>query len=193
MQSILEINFLIFDLSLLLLKNVGVLIKMKKHRLFISYYHEDENYRNKFEEMFGDLFINASVKYGEIDDSLSEEYIKRVIREKHISNSTVLVVLVGPKTFCRKHVDWEIYAGLYKNAGLIGLILPNHNDFNKKTWTVNYYPPRLEDNLKTSYAKLYHWTENYKTMLNIINDAFNNRNPNLKDNSRIQMKYNRCE
>lgn len=166
---------------------------MTKHRLFISYYHEDEYYRNKFEELFGDLFINTSVKYGEIDDSLSTEYIKRLIREKHITNSSVVVVLCGPKTYCRKHVDWEIYAGLYNNAGLIGLILPNHNDYNKTTWTSDSYPSRLEDNLRTKYAQLYYWTTNQQTMINHIEYAFNNRNQNLIDNSRRQMKYNRCE
>ena len=166
---------------------------MTKHRLFISYYHEDEYYRNKFEKNFGDLFINTSVKYGEIDDNLSTKYIKRVISEKHISNSTILVVLVGPKTYCRKHVDWEIYAGLHKNAGLIGLVLPNHKDYKKTTWTSDSYPLRLEDNLKTKYAKLYAWTNNRQSMIKIIEDAFNNRNSTLKDNSRTQMKYNRCK
>lgn len=166
---------------------------MTKHKLFISYYHEDEYYRNKFEEYFGDLFINTSVKYGEIDDSLSTEYIKRLIREKHISNSTVIVVLVGPKTYCRKHVDWEIYAGLYKNAGLVGLVLPNHKDYTKTTWTSGFYPLRLEDNLKSKFSKVYNWTNKHQSMTKIIEEAFDNRNSNLKDNSRIQMKKNRCE
>ena len=166
---------------------------MTKHRVFISYYHEDEFYRNKFEELFGDIFINTSVKYGEIDDRLSTEYIKRLIREKHITNSSVVVVLCGPKTFCRKHVDWEIYAGLYNNAGLIGLILPTHKDHKKTTWTPDTYPSRLEDNLRTKYAQLYHWTNNPQTMINCIEKAFNHRNPNSKMNSRNQMKYNRCD
>ena len=166
---------------------------MARHRVFISYYHEDEYYRNKFEEYFGDLFINTSVKFGEIDSDLSTEYIKRVIREKHISNSSVVVVLVGPKTFCRKHVDWEIYAGLYKNAGLVGLILPNHMNSSTSYWSSGYYPERLEDNLRTGYAKLYHWTYNRQEMLNYIEYAFNNRNSNILDNSRLQMKRNRCE
>lgn len=166
---------------------------MTKHRLFISYYHEDEVYRNKFEEHFGELFINTSVEFGEIGSDLSTEYIKRVIREKHISNSSIIVVLVGPKTFCRKHVDWEIYAGLYSNSGLLGLILPNHMDFNKSHWSPGMYPERLEDNLRTGYARLYHWSSNRQSMINHIEYAFNNRNHNLLDNSRIQMKRNRCE
>ncbi|MBN1234575.1 MAG: TIR domain-containing protein [Methanotrichaceae archaeon] len=30
-----------------------------------------------------------------------------MIHLKYIEDSSVLVVLVGPKTYCRKHVDWE--------------------------------------------------------------------------------------
>ena len=55
------------------------------------------------------------------------------------------------------------------------------------------YPLRLEDNLRSNYAKLYHWTENQQTILNHIESAFNNRNPNLIMNSRLQMKKNRCK
>src|SRR2546426_3884279 len=39
-----------------------------------------------------------------------------------------ILVLVGPKTKCRKHVDWEISAGLNKKvggySGLLGVLLP---------------------------------------------------------------------
>ena len=105
---------------------------MAKHKLFISYYHsDDEYYRDKFEELFGDLFINKSVQIGDIDDDLSDEYIKRLIRENYISDTSVVVVLVGKNTYCRKHVDWEISAGLLNNAGLIGLALPSHSSYKK--------------------------------------------------------------
>jgi len=81
--------------------------RLLKRRVFISYYHQDEIYRDLFEEQFGHLFYNHSVKFGDIDNDLSTDYIKRLIREDHISNASVVVVLVGPKTFCRKHIDWE--------------------------------------------------------------------------------------
>ena len=65
---------------------------MTKHKLFISYYHkDDEYYRDRFEELFGDLFINKSVRYGDIDGDLSTEYIKRLIRENYISDTSVVV------------------------------------------------------------------------------------------------------
>ena len=52
---------------------------------------------------------------------------KELIRENYISDTSVVVVLVGKNTYCRKHVDWEISAGLLNNAGLIGLALPSHS------------------------------------------------------------------
>lgn len=111
-----------------------------RRRVFLSYYHQDEQYRDAFEDLFGHLFINHSVKYGDIQTDLSTEYIKRLIREGHISNASVVIVLVGSKTYCRKHVDWEIAAGLTKTiggcgySGLLGLCLPNHPAYRKSEY-----------------------------------------------------------
>lgn len=168
---------------------------MAKHKLFISYYHrDDEYYRDRFEELFGDLFINKSVQYGDIDSDLSTEYIKRLIRENYISDTSVVVVLVGKNTYCRKHVDWEISAGLRNNAGLIGLALPSHSSYKKDTYSKNDVPERLVDNLKTKYASFYDWTENRSHIVKWIEKAFENKSKMKDDkiNSRKQMKNNRC-
>ncbi|MDO5819635.1 MAG: TIR domain-containing protein [Methanobrevibacter sp.] len=166
---------------------------MTKHKVFISYYHkDDEEYKNKFEDLFGDIFINKSVKEGDINSELSDEYIKRLIREDYISDSSVVVVLVGPHTYCRKHIDWEIYAGLDNNAGLIGLILPTHSCYSKKK--CSNIPKRLAKNVNSDYAKLYNWNENKETMKKMIEEAFENR-IKLEDKKEIgglQMKENRC-
>ena len=176
--------------------------KDTRHKVFISYYHkEDEYYRNRFEELFGHLFINKSVKPGDIDTDVSTEYIKRLIQENYISDISVLVVLVGPKTYCRKHVDWEISAALMKKvggySGLLGILLPEFPLISKG----NYYddlPPRLADNVKTGYAKIYTWNEvcaNESLIKNAIEEAFKARveKTHLIDNSRLQFKKNKCE
>ena len=168
---------------------------MTKHKLFISYYHkDDEKYRNKFEELFGDLFINKSVELGDIDDDLSTDYIKRLIRENYISDTSVIVVLVGENTYCRKHVDWEISAGLLNNAGLIGLALPSHSSYRKDRYSEDDVPKRLVDNIRSNYASFYDWTENQENIINWIEKAFERRSTmeENKDNSRKQMKNNRC-
>jgi hypothetical protein len=80
-----------------------------KHNVFLSYYHaDDQSDKDKFEELFGDIFFNNSVGDGDIDDDLSTDYIKRLIQKGYLTNTSVLVVLVGKNTHKRKHVDWEI-------------------------------------------------------------------------------------
>jgi hypothetical protein len=119
-----------------ILKMMRSLDAARKRRVFISYFHkDDERYRNRFEDLFGELFQNLSVKPGEINDDNSDGYIAQIIRQNKISEATVLVVLVGNRTYCRKHVDWEIAAALDprvgdRKAGLVGVILPTCSLFN---------------------------------------------------------------
>lgn len=70
-----------------------------KHKVFISFYHhDDERYKEKVEDYFGDRMISKSVQDGEYDPDDSDGYVKRLIREDKISDSSVLVVLCGPNT-----------------------------------------------------------------------------------------------
>lgn len=86
-----------------------------KHRVFLSYHHEnDQKYKDtllKLNEMH-DIFIDGSVDTGEIDDSLSDDRIKEIIRDDYLKDTTVTVVLAGTETAGRKHVDWEIASSL---------------------------------------------------------------------------------
>jgi hypothetical protein len=169
------------------------------HKVFLSFYNEDKWYKDRFENIFKDVFINKSVMQGEIDTDNNTYYIKRLIQQKYIEDSSVLVVLVGPKTYCRKHVDWEISAALnYKiggYSGLLGLCLPNHSDYCKDTCTEKNIPPRLVDNLKSKYAKFYDWTEDSGLIKRLIEEAFQGRVNNSEkiDNSRVQYKKNLCD
>ena len=181
-----------------------------RHRVFISYHHKnDDNYKEEFETKFKNLFINESVQDGEYDSELSDRYVKRLIQENNISLSTVVVVLIGAETYKRKHVDWEISAGLTEKvggrSGLIGIILPSYydNPVNKKLKVGKYYdstiPARLNDNIKTKYAKIYKWEdasrinnsgEYYiKDWINAAFDRKNNESDKI-ENSRLQMEEN---
>ena len=168
-----------------------------RHKVFVSYYHyEDQEYKNYIDTWLSDNIINKSVSDGEYDCNNSDEYIKRLIREDKISDSSVIVVLVGPNTYKRKHVDWEIYAGLRNsvngNSGLIGILLPTV----QLTYEGKYYyssiPQRLADNIKSEYARMYAWDFAIKNFDSIIQEAFDNRisKRNLIDNSRLQMQSN---
>lgn len=171
-----------------------------KHKVFISYYHKDDQYyKEEFERLFGSLFINKSVQDGDINTDVSTEYIKRLIQKDFITDTSVIVVLLGPNTYGRKHVDWEISAALSKKvggySGLIGICLPEHPDYNKQQFSEDVIPPRLVDNIKSGYAKWYDWTTNTQSIRNWINDAYNARveRKDKIDNTRIQMTYNRSK
>jgi hypothetical protein len=112
----------------------------------------------------------------------------------------VVVVLVGPRTYCRKHVDWEIAAGLNKKvggySGLLGIWLPNHPDYGAgKSWSSTNTPPRLADNIRSGYASAYDWTNDVETVRKRVQSAFDARvsKADQIDNSRIQYARNLCD
>jgi hypothetical protein len=173
--------------------------KDTRHKVFISYYHDDDQYyRNRFEQLFGYLFISKSVEPGDINTDVSTEYIKCLIKENYISDSSIILVLVGKRTWGRKHVDWEISAGLDRRvgehyAGLLGLCLPTHPDYSSDKFNPAIVPPRLVDNIHSGYAKFYNWTESESSIKNWIEDAFEARvsRADKIDNSRLQFDNNR--
>lgn len=172
-----------------------------KRKTFVSYYHHDnQDDRTKFENIFGDLIVSKSVEDGDIDSDNSDEYIKQLIQKDYLSDTTVLVVLIGPKTKCRKHVDWEISGALNlkvgdSNAGLLGIKLPGHPDFGTGKHSYDKLPERLSDNLKTGYAIIRDWTDDRVKMQSYIEEAFANRSSmaDKRTNSRIQMDKDTCE
>lgn len=164
-----------------------------KHKVFISYYHhDDQRYKDYIITYFGNQFINKSVNIGEYNSENSDEYIKRLIREEKITDSSVVVVLVGPNTKKRKHVDWEIYAGLRDSvngcSGLVGILLP--------TFPIYYnwgdLPARLADNVQSGFAKVYTWNHAINNFSSIINEAYRNKTLLYlkKRNNRLQMQWN---
>ena len=162
----------------------------KKHKVFVSYYHDDDqNYKNKFTNLFAnhyDILVSKSIKHGDIDpdDNKKTETIMGEIRDKYIQDSTVIVVLIGKHTLQRKFVDWEIYSGLRhtKNnprCGLLGLLLPSHPDYGKDKYDGYTIPPRLYDNAKkggVEFANIYDWTVKPKTIQTLIDTAYKRRN-----------------
>ena len=134
----------------------------KKHKVFTSFYHNDDQwYKDYIDKNFSNTIINKSVMDGEYDPDDSDEYIKFLIREDKISDSSIVVVLAGPNTRRRKHVDWEIYAGLTKkangNSGLIGILLPEFPLTIDNKYFYKDLPARLADNVNSGYAYIYKW------------------------------------
>lgn len=171
---------------------------MAKHKVFISFHSKDIKYKLEFERLFGHLFISKSVDEGDIDEHHSSEYVKRLINEGFLDDSSVVIVLIGEKTMCRRHVDWEIYGGLSVKvggrAGLLGICLPSNADYPGPNYQTNRTPARFVDNQQSGYAKYYDWTENEASIERWIEEAFQARIEKYHDadNSRIQLKENLC-
>ncbi|TNF24067.1 MAG: hypothetical protein EP329_25765 [Deltaproteobacteria bacterium] len=170
-----------------------------RHKVFISYHHAlDQQYKNDLVRYYADRvdgFVDRSVGIGDIDDSVSTERIAQLIREKHLRDSTVTVVLIGAGTWRRKHVDWEIYSSLRATSasprsGLLGILLPTYQipwgATGTQQWTqpaTAYYwpnniPPRLWDNVATGFAKVRPWPSSGQQLQEWIHEAYLRRDAN---------------
>ena len=105
------------------------------NRIFISYYHNNDQFYKeellRINEAYN-IFTDLSVDTGDIDDGLSDERIREIIRDDYLRDSTVTILLVGRETSNRKHIDWEIYSSMYdgirnKKSGILVINLPTVN------------------------------------------------------------------
>ena len=160
-----------------------------RHKVFISYYHEgDQEYKDRLVQALDSKAIDKSVSPGDIhDENLSLEEIRRRIRDDHIADATVTIVLIGPCTWQRKHVDWEISASIIDRrnngrCGLVGLLLPHHPDYKKRPENRNprLVPSRFASNISgvDPFAVIYAWPKNglSKKVMPKIQTAFQRRN-----------------
>ena len=67
--------------------------EVPRHKVFISFYHADQYYKDKLVEWMKDDIVDKSVEDGDIDDdNLSTESIRQKIRDEFIRDATVTVV-----------------------------------------------------------------------------------------------------
>lgn len=163
-----------------------------RHKCFVSYHAADMPEVEAFITDFGSEFIPRSVGVTVEDDfvdSDDEDYIKRRIREKYLTDSSVTILLLGKCTWARKFVDWEISSSLRndvnnKRNGLLVYPLPSMN--NRAT-----LPIRVKDNWQQgdasgSYARFLSYPQSKSALRANISAAFDDRTSksSLVDNSR---------
>ena len=147
------------------------------------------------------ILMDKSIDTGDIDDTgFKTDTIRQKIRDDYIRGATVTIVLIGPRTWQRKHVDWEIGSSLRatkKNSrcGLLGILLPDHPDYGKKRRDPYLLPPRLADNYKgiDPYAMIYDWPPSRAEaqLRQWIQRAFARRAGTPPNNKRRQFRNNR--
>ena len=161
------------------------------HKVFISFHSDDIYYKNQFEYLFHDTFgviISRSVDSGDIGDNLQTDTVRQKIRDEYLRDSSVTIVLVGPNTWQRKHVDWEIASSLRDTefnprSGLLGILLPNYPGYAQNQYNNNTLPPRLSYNVNNGYATLHLWTTNPNSIQQWVHDAYNRKRNIIPDNS----------
>ena len=179
--------------------------EVPRHKVFISYHHEgDQEYKNRLAQALVHKSVDMSVLQDDIqEDGIPLDEISRIIRDGHIADATVTIVLIGKCAWQRKHVDWEISASLIdrrnnRRCGLLGLLLPTHPDYRKSPDERNHHliPPRLADNIRGQdpFADIYDWPKNGlgRKIAPKIHAAFQRRNRQPDpDNSRRLFGENR--
>ena len=171
-----------------------------RHNVFLSYYHEqDQKYKEQFVRMMGNAIVGKSVTLGDIiDNSLPTQAVLQRIREDYIAQVSVTVVLIGRCTWQRKYVDWEIGASLRdtqtnRRCGLLGILLPEHPNFQKREYDPKLIPPRLAENCDGDepFALIQDWTRDTEEIRGSIHQAFLRRREQPDpDNSRLPFGRN---
>ncbi|HEY0150407.1 MAG TPA: TIR domain-containing protein [Longimicrobium sp.] len=182
------------------------------HRTFISYHDGrptferggDYSLRVEFERLFSEVegaFVSGAVQDGDIDLNISSETMRQRIREKYLSNTTVTLVLIGERTWQRKHVDWEIGSSIRdteanRRSGLLGIFLPSYPGVRDPSGRLQKYcphtiPPRLHDNVERGYATLHDWPTRPDEVRSWIHDAFVRKDRVQPVNTREHFGQNR--
>ena len=171
-----------------------------RHKVFVSFHDANMEEKDQFLNLIDGHAVDKSVHDDDIDDTNSRvARVRQRIRDEFIADATVTVVLVGPCTWQRKHVDWEIGSSLRdtkKNSrcGLLGILLPSHPNHRSTSIKSSLLPPRLVDNLQGNdpYAKLYKLPDNPSALQlrQWIHDAYLRRRGRPPNNSRAPFVNN---
>lgn len=167
------------------------MVQEVRRRVFVSYHHGgDQAYYDSFSRFYHDnLQLITDNSLERAIDSGSVDYVMRRIREEHLHGSSCTIVLCGENTPKRKYIDWEIYASLGQEMGLVGIGLPSIS------WYQNggtFKPPRLQDNIDSKYAEWTLWQDlvNSPAVLGQKIEAAVAKSSRLISNSRQRMSRN---
>ena len=103
------------------------------HKVFVSFHHANDQWYKDELVKWGTgnkVFIDGSVDMGEIPDNWDAQHIREYIRDNHLKDTTVTILLVGTETKNRKHIDWELFSSMYdgmvnKKSGILVINLPS--------------------------------------------------------------------
>ncbi len=148
-----------------------MLMEPLENLVFLAHAKADAEYANRMEQLLLQLNIrswnfNTAVLPG-------DNYVEKV--QPALSGCSHIMVLLGPTTRLSRFVDIEMELAMAPReskegnafepgAALLGVKLPNHDDFNKPYYEPDLIPKRLHDFISQNMAILKKWTEEYKAI-----------------------------
>lgn len=140
--------------------------------IFLSYVLEDRSWADQCAAFLRS--IGASVHTDQSLITPGEEFQRRL--QEAILQTTHILVLIGPRTRLSQWVDREIELGTESRddgpgAGVVGIILPSHEDFSRPYYDPENVPVRLHDLIQNEYAILRKWTESPDELSRWLEDA----------------------
>lgn len=165
-----------------------------RHKCFLSYHHEDYLAVRRFLDSFHGCFIHRGIAMPEdVIGSNDPDYVMRCVRTLYLRDSTVTIVLVGPCTWSRRFIDWEVQASLRRSQdgpppnGLLAIQL----------WPdCRRLPERVLLNVDSGYARFWQYPQTDLALEHMVEEAHVARTtiPHLLDNPRDRYHNNRqCE
>lgn len=129
--------------------------------IFISHAAADAHFANRIEELLSELQIQAWNFNTQV--APGEAYIDKA--KSALESCSHIFVLIGPVTKESQWVDMEMEVAMSARetspgASLIGIILPNHDDFNRPYYEPELVPMRLHDFVRQDAALIKKWSEN---------------------------------
>jgi len=145
-------------------------------KILVSYDpSNDEYWRIRFSDLFGQEHDVFSFKELSPDASEARAYAQTLSDKKIFDLKTVMVLLIGGKSYARARVDWELSAALTPKPSrptpIIALRLPTHPDHGRSAYNPSRIPSRLVDNLKAEYIRMNDWTESSQELNRLISMA----------------------
>jgi hypothetical protein len=159
------------------------LLEPVKRNVFVSYYHGDQSEVDDFigqyctlERIFTPYMLSARQRYGgNTIQSSNPNYVMQQIRSRHVSPTTVTMLLLGACTHSRRYIDWETKASLQQGGlggerpnGVIAIGLPSVGGH-------CHLPERLSKNVDSGYAKTYIYPRSGNELRSWIEEAFQSR------------------
>jgi hypothetical protein len=171
-----------------------------RRKVFVSYSHLNRQEAKSFVDTFGGpggIFIPKIIGVSDTDDfinSTNTDYVIQRIRDVHIQDSTITIVLVGECAHSRRYIDWEIKASLTQGVdklpnGLIAIqLLSAVNGADLPARLLKNWSPQHVN----CFARYWRYPSSGELLRQWIEDAFEAKRTRSKwiQNPQEIMKYN---